>query len=186
MRPEEFIAKQEEPFIQKEFVAKTQLSPEEAKTWLKNMVTAKVIRFRKIGRMNVYWTLKEKQPGLDDAKPSTEDIKGSKQPITNKKTKLTDYLPEKESSTEEIPEKEAKQVDEMTKLHDRIHELEEERNLLLNENKHIKHEFERFQARFSDEEDVWREVAEKMAASLAEMRGVTIKEVLKYFEAPHY
>ncbi len=57
---------------------------------------------------------------------------------------------------------------------------------MLSENQKIKHEFERFQARFADEEDVWREIAEKMAASLAEMRGVTIKEVLKYFGAPHY
>lgn len=186
MQPEEFLATQEEPFIQKEFIAKTQLSPEEAKAWLTNMVAEKAIGFRKIGRMNVYWTGKEKKPDVDTIKPSTEEIKLPKKSVKDKKTTLTDYLPEKESSIEKIPEKEAKQVDELTRLHDRIHELEGERDLLLNENQQVKHEFERFQARFSDEEDVWREVAEKMAASLAEMRGVTIKEVLKYFEAPHY
>lgn len=79
-----------------------------------------------------------------------------------------------------------KLTDERARLQDQIIALEEERDLLLAENQKIKHEFERFQAKFADEEDVWREVAEKMAASLAEMRGVTIKEVLKYFRAPHY
>ncbi|MFQ6123243.1 MAG: hypothetical protein ACE5R6_01370 [Candidatus Heimdallarchaeota archaeon] len=73
-----------------------------------------------------------------------------------------------------------------TRLQDQILALEEERDLLLAENQRLKHEFERFQARFANEEDVWREIAERMAASLAEMRGVTIKEVLKYFGAPHY
>jgi hypothetical protein len=186
MRPEEFIADQEEPFIQKEFIAKTQLSPEEAKAWLMNMMAENVIGFRKIGRMNVYWIVKEKQLVVDTVKPSTEEIEPPPKMEKDKKTTLTDYLPEKEPSDKKKPKKETKPVDETTKLYERIHELEEERDLYLNESQKSKHELERFQARFSDEEDVWREVAEKMAASLAEMRGVTIKEVLKYFEAPHY
>jgi len=151
MRPEDFLAEQEKPFIQKEFVAKTQLSAEEAKAVLKNMVDERTLGFRKIGRMNVYWPLKGKKP-----------------------------------PKEELAKSKVKSTDELGRLHDRILVLEQERDLLLNENQTIKHEFERFQARFADEEDVWREIAEKMATSLAEMRGVTIKEVLKYFGAPHY
>lgn len=186
MRPEEFIAEQKAPFIQKEFMAKTQLSLEEAKAWLTRMVAEQVLGFRKIGRMNVYWTVTEKQPVVDTAKPSIEARELPKKPAKDKKMTLTDYLSEVEPSAEKVPEKKAKPMDDITKLHDRIHELEEERDLYLGESQKAKHELERFQARFSDEEDVWREVAEKMAASLAEMRGVTIKEVLKYFDAPHY
>jgi FtsZ-binding cell division protein ZapB len=186
MRPEEFIVEQKAPFIQKEFIAKTQLSPEEAKAWLTRMVTEQILGFRKIGRMKVYWAVTEMQPSVDTAKPSTEERELPKKLTKDKKTTLTDYLPETEPATEKVPEKKAKPVDDITKLYDRIHELEEERDLYLGESQRAKHELERFQARFSDEEDVWREVAEKMAASLAEMRGVTIKEVLKYFDAPHY
>lgn len=151
MQPEEFLEKQEAPFVLKEFVTKTQLSAETAKVFLKKKIAEWKLGFRKIGRMNVYWILKKEK--LPEAEPA----------------KSTTIL-----------------TDERARLHDRILALEEERDLLLSENQKIKHEFERFQARFANEEDAWREVAEKMAASLAEMRGVTIKEVLKYFGAPHY
>lgn len=151
MQPEEFLEKQKAPFVLKEFVTKTQLSAETAKVFLKKKIAEWKLGFRKIGRMNVYWSLKKER--LAEAEPA----------------KSTTIL-----------------TDERARLHDQILALEEERDLLLSENQKIKHEFERFQARFADEEDVWREVAEKMATSLAEMRGVTIKEVLKYFGAPHY
>ena len=158
MRPEEFVATQEEPFIQKEFVAKTQLSPEEAKAWLTNMVAEQVLGFRKIARMNVYWVVQEMKPVVEAITPPAEQIEISKKSAKDKKTTLTDYLPEKGVSTEKTTKKETKPGDDLTRLHDRIHELEEERNQLLNENQRMKHEHERFQARFSDEEDVWREV----------------------------
>ncbi len=151
MQPEEFLEKQEAPFVLKEFVTKTQLSTETAKVFLKKKIAEWKLGFRKIGRMNVYWSLKKEKL------PEEEPVKST-----------------------------AILTDERGRLHDQILALEEERDLLLAENQKIKHEFERFQARFADEEDVWREVAEKMAASLAEMREVTIKEVLKYFGAPHY
>lgn len=161
MRPEDFLAEQEEPFIQKEFIAKTQMSTEEAKTVLKNMVADSILGFRKVGRMNVYWPIKGKE------------------------------IPHEEASKEEPPKKKTpkskiKSTDELSKLRDRVLDLEQERDLLLNENQKIKHEFERFQAKFSDEEDAWREVAERMATSLADMQGITIKKVLEYFDAPHY
>ena len=79
-----------------------------------------------------------------------------------------------------------KSTNELVKLRDRVLDLEQERDLLFNENQKINHEFERFKARFADEEDAWREVAEKMATNLADMQGITIKKVLEYFEAPHY
>ena len=154
MRPEDFLTGQEEPFIQKEFIEKTKLSTEDAKNILNNMVANNTLGFRKVGRMNIYWSIKDK------ALPKEE-------------------LPKKTTTKK-------KSTNELTKLRDRVLDLEQERDLLLNENQKIKHEFERFKARFADEEDAWREVAEKMATNLADMQGVTIKKVLEYFEAPHY
>ncbi len=154
MRPEDFLTGQEEPFIQKEFIEKTKLSTEDAKNILNNMVANNTLGFRKVGRMNIYWSIKDK------ALPKEE-------------------LPKKTTTKK-------KSTNELTKLRDRVLDLEQERDLLLNENQKIKHEFERFKARFADEEDAWREVAEKMATNLADMQGVTIKKVLEYFEAPYY
>ena len=154
MRPEDFLTGQEEPFIQKEFIEKTKLSTEDAKSILNNMVAKKALGFRKVGRMNIYWTIKDK---------------------TIPKEKLSKKTTSPKKSTNEL-----------AKLRDRVLDLEQERDLLFNENQKINHEFERFKARFSDEEDVWREVAEKMATNLADMKGITIKKVLEYFEAPHY
>ncbi len=154
MRPEDFLIGQKEPFIQKEFIMKTKLSTEDAKSILNNMVAKKALGFRKVGRMNIYWPIKDKL-----------------------------------ISKEELPKKttlKKKSTNELAKLRDRVLDLEQERDLLFNENQKINHEFERFKARFSDEEDVWREVAEKMATNLADMKGITIKKVLEYFEAPHY
>ncbi len=154
MQPEDFLTGQEEPFIQKEFIEKTKLSTEDAKNILNNMVANNTLGFRKVGRMNIYWSIKDK------ALPKEE-------------------LPKKTTTKK-------KSTNELTKLRDRVLDLEQERDLLLNENQKIKHEFERFKARFADEEDAWREVAEKMATNLADMQGVTIKKVLEYFEDPHY
>ena len=154
MRPEDFLTGQKEPFIQKEFIKKTKLSSEDAKNILNNMVANNTLGFRKVGRMNVYWTIKD------------------------------NIIPKEEHPKVTTPKK--KSTNELAKLRDRVLDLEQERDLLFNENQKINHEFERFKARFADEEDAWREVAEKMATSLADMQGITIKKVLEYFEAPHY
>ncbi len=162
----------DEPFTISELTKSTSERTKYKKS-LKQLVDKGFLRTKKIGRSDIFWFTDTKSIPVPDKKASQQ-------------TTLKKEVTPKESESENKSELEQENVS----LKARLLELERQikkYELHINElEAQLQQYYEEVQKYKKAEsyDDPWREIALEMAKALAEMRGVTLQEVLEYFGVP--
>ncbi len=151
---------QDHPFILKDLES-LKINSKTLRTALEALVKDDVLGKRTLGRMNVYWK-RQKHETLQQAGQKIQPTTPSKDAFTPEKKRIKDL--------EAIVATKNKQIE----------QLELQLNELQGEVVELRAKVRELQL-LEGIDDPWKEIAMQMAEILAEMRGLTIKEVLHRF-----
>lgn len=150
----------DQPFILKDLET-LNASSKILRAILEDLVKENVLGKRKLGRMSVYW-LKKSEKMAEKAESREFSPRTTKIEISSEKKRIKDLeliVATKNKQIEQL-ELELKELQsEVMELRAKVRELQLAEGI----------------------DDPWKEVAMRMAEVLAEMRGLTMKEVLRHF-----